>query len=81
MCAMMITTTEKLQEVCERFATFPFVTLDTEFIREKTYWPVLCLVQIGVKGEAYCIDPLADGLDMTPLFDLLQNDKVFELQI
>lgn len=79
MRAMMITTTEKLREVCERFATFPFVTLDTEFIREKTYWPVLCLIQIGIKGEAYCIDPLADELDMTPLFDLLQNDKVLKV--
>ena len=75
----MITTTEKLTEVCSRFAQLPFITLDTEFIREKTYWPVLCLIQIASKGEAYCIDPLADGIDLTPLFDLLQNENVVKV--
>ena len=76
---MMITTTDKLTEVCDRFAQLPFVTLDTEFIREKTYWPVLCLIQIASKDEAYCIDPLADGIDLTPLFDLLQNKNVVKV--
>ena len=76
---MMITTTEKLTEVCNRFSQLPFVTLDTEFIREKTYWPVLCLIQIASTDEAYCIDPLADGIDLTPLFDLLQNENVIKV--
>ena len=76
---MMITTTEELTEICNRFAQLPFITLDTEFIREKTYWPVVCLIQIASREEAYCIDPLADGLDMTPLFDLLQNQHVVKV--
>lgn len=79
MRTMMITTTEKLTEVCNRFARLPFVTLDTEFIREKTYWPVLCLIQIASREEAYCIDPLAEGIDLTPLFDLLQNERVVKV--
>ena len=76
---MMITTTEKLTEVCGRFAQLPFITLDTEFIREKTYWPVLCLIQVASKDEAYCIDPLAEGIDLTSLFDLLQNENVVKV--
>ncbi len=79
MRAMMITTTEKLTEVCNRFERLPFITLDTEFIREKTYWPVLCLIQIASKDEAYCIDPLAKDIDLTPLFDLLQNERVVKV--
>jgi ribonuclease D len=79
MTVMMITTTEKLTEVCGRFAQLPFITLDTEFIREKTYWPVLCLIQIASKDEAYCIDPLADGIDLSPLFDLMQNENVVKV--
>lgn len=75
----MITTTEKLTEVCNRFAQLPFITLDTEFIREKTYWPVLCLIQIASKEEAYCIDPLSEGIDLTPLFGLLQNENVVKV--
>ena len=76
---MMITTTEKLTEVCNRFAQLPFVTLDTEFIREKTYWPVLCLIQIASPDEAYCIDPLAEDIDLSALFDLLQNERVVKV--
>lgn len=76
---MMITTTQKLQEVCDRFACLPFVTMDTEFIREKTYYPVLCLIQIASRDEAYCIDPLAPDIDLTPLFDLLQNERVVKV--
>ena len=76
---MMITTTQQLTEVCDRFAQLPFVTLDTEFIREKTYWPILCLIQIASKDEAYCIDPLAKGIDLTPLFNLLKNEQVVKV--
>lgn len=76
---MMIENTKKLADVCKRFQKCEFVTLDTEFIREKTYYPVLCLIQIASKDEAYCIDPLAADLDLTPLFDLLQNKKVLKV--
>ncbi len=76
---MMIENTKKLADVCKRFQKCEFVTLDTEFIREKTYYPVLCLIQIASKDEAYCIDPLAADLDLTPLFDLLQNKNVLKV--
>lgn len=76
----MITNTTDLQTLCTRLASEPFVTIDTEFIREKTYWPVLCLVQLGWgKGEADCIDPLAPDMDLTPLFNLLKNQKVLKI--
>lgn len=76
---MLITTTEQLQAVCERFATEPFVTMDTEFIRERTYYPELCLIQIASKKEAFCIDPLSKELDMSPLFTLMKNPHVVKV--
>lgn len=76
---MIITTTEKLSEFCTILSASPYVTLDTEFIREKTYYPVLCLIQIANADTAACIDPLAPGLDLSPLFDLLQNPKVIKV--
>ena len=76
---MMITTTEQLTELCVHLAQFPFVTLDTEFIREKTYYPQLCLIQIAGPNQEACIDPLASGIDLSPLFDLLQNKNVVKV--
>ena len=75
----MIKTTEKLQELCIRLSKFPFVTLDTEFIREKTYYPELCLIQIAGPEEEVCIDPLSPDLDLTPLFELMQNQSVVKV--
>lgn len=74
-----ITTTVDLAAFCERAAEFPFITVDTEFIREKTYWPVLCLVQVGTPDEAVAIDTLADGIDLDPLFGLLSNPAVLKV--
>ena len=71
----LITTTEALAELCERLAKHEFVTVDTEFMRENTYWPELCLVQIASEEEAAAIDPLADGIDLKPLLDLLVNNE------
>lgn len=62
----LITKTEELAALCERLAKSDFVAVDTEFMRENTYWPELCLVQIANTEEAAAIDPLAQGLDMTP---------------
>ena len=76
---MMITTTERLIELCSHLAQFPFVTLDTEFIREKTYYPRLCLIQIAGPDREACIDPLSPDIDLSPLFDLLQNPKVVKV--
>lgn len=76
----LITTSEALAELCARLAKSDFVTVDTEFMRENTYWPELCLVQIADSTEAAAIDPLAPGLDMSPLLDLLTaNDEVLKV--
>lgn len=76
---MIITETAVLTELCHRLAQFPYITLDTEFIRERTYYPELCLIQVAGPGVEACIDPLAPGLDMTALFDLLQNPAVVKV--
>ncbi|MDY7096907.1 MAG: ribonuclease D [Pseudomonadota bacterium] len=76
----LITTSDALAELCERLAKSDFVTVDTEFMRENTYWPELCLVQIANTEEAAAIDPLADGIDLTPLLHLLtENDDVLKV--
>jgi ribonuclease D len=72
----LITATSVLADFCGRAASRPFVTVDTEFLRETTYWPKLCLLQAATEEEAVLIDPLADGLSLAPFFDLLANDKV-----
>ena len=71
----LITTTDKLAELCERLAKSEFVAVDTEFMRENTYWPELCLVQIANAHEAAAIDPLAEGIDLAPLLDLMCNNE------
>ena len=63
----LITDSQSLADLCDRLATSPFVAVDTEFMRENTYWPDLCLIQIGDQKEAAAIDPKADGIDLTPL--------------
>ena len=71
-----ITSTDELAAFCKRAAGYEFVTVDTEFLRETTYWPKLCLLQAATDDEAVLIDPLAPGLDLAPFFALLANDKV-----
>ncbi len=66
----LITTTEALTALVSRLAGKPFVAVDTEFMRENTYWPELCLIQIASDEEAAGIDPMGD-IDLTPLLDLL----------
>ncbi len=76
----LITDTESLSALCERLAKSDFVAVDTEFMRENTYWPDLCLVQIGNSEEAAAIDPKAEGLDLAPLLHLLvDNDSVLKV--
>jgi len=76
---MMITTTKELTALCKRFEKHPFITVDTEFIREKTYYPQVCLIQLASPDEAACVDPLSTTLDLTPLFKLFQNKKVIKV--
>ncbi len=76
----LITTTAALAELCSRLAQSEAVCVDTEFMRENTFYPLLCLVQVGTAEEAAAIDPLADGLDLTPLLDLLcKNEDVLKV--
>ncbi|QUD88443.1 ribonuclease D [Phenylobacterium montanum] len=75
-----ITTTAQLQAFCDRIAGDPFIAVDTEFMRESTYWPKLCLVQVAGPSDSAVIDPLADDMDLAPLLALLGDpgiEKVF----
>ncbi|HLO23448.1 MAG TPA: ribonuclease D [Methyloceanibacter sp.] len=75
----LITRNEELADACARLATAPYVAVDTEFMREQTFWPKLCLVQIAADGAEVLIDSQAPGLDLTPLFDLMVNEKVLKV--
>lgn len=75
----VITTTADLAAFCDIAAKSRYIAIDTEFIREKTYYPILCLVQIACEKQAATIDPLAEGIDLAPLFDLLQNKDVLKV--
>ncbi|MFN4241028.1 MAG: ribonuclease D [Erythrobacter cryptus] len=76
----LITTTEALCDLCDRLAKSDFIAVDTEFMRENTYWPELCLVQIANAEEAAAIDPMAEGLDLSPLLRLLtENEEVLKV--
>ncbi|MDP6353241.1 MAG: ribonuclease D [Alphaproteobacteria bacterium] len=76
----MITDATELAELCDRLAGEDFLCIDTEFMRERTYWPHLCLVQIaGPDGVGIAIDPLADGLDLAPLNRLFDNRSVLKV--
>ena len=74
-----ITTTKELAAVCTRLAKHPFVTVDTEFLRETTYFPILCVAQMASADEAVVVDALADGLDLAPFFKLMANEKVLKV--
>jgi ribonuclease D len=71
----LITDSKSLADLCSRLARSPFVAVDTEFMRENSYWPDLCLIQIADESEAAAIDPKAEGMDMGPLLDLLVNNE------
>jgi ribonuclease D len=76
----LITDSATLADLCARLAQSRFVAVDTEFMRENTYWPDLCLIQIADENEAAAIDPKADGLDLQPLLDLLvDNEEVLKV--
>jgi ribonuclease D len=71
----LITESESLEKLCERLARSDFVAVDTEFMRENTYWPELCLIQVANSEEAAAIDPMADGIDLTPLLNMFVNNE------
>ena len=87
----LVTKTEELAAICRDFAVAHYVTVDTEFMRERTYWPILCLVQLGrpqLDGEsaedwhkngAVIVDPMAPGIDLAPLFKLMADESVLKV--
>ncbi|MHA7851400.1 ribonuclease D [Roseovarius sp.] len=78
-----LTTTEQLEQFCTRARQFDYVTVDTEFLRERTYYSKLCLVQLAVPGtgaeDAVLVDPLAGDLSMAPLYDLFRDESVVKV--
>jgi ribonuclease D len=74
-----ITTTAELEKACAHMARHAFVTIDTEFLRETTYYPLLCVAQMASPDDAVVVDALADGIDLTPFFDLMTNEKVVKV--
>ncbi|HXQ51265.1 MAG TPA: ribonuclease D [Stellaceae bacterium] len=75
----LIADSESLAAFCRRQEGAPFVTIDTEFMRDRTYWPVLCLVQVAGPEEAAALDPLAPGIDLAPLFALMRKPDVLKV--
>ena len=75
----LVTTTDALKQLCGRLAVEEFVTVDTEFIRERTYWPELCVVQLAGTHEVAVVDAQAPDIDLAPLGDLLANEAVVKV--
>jgi ribonuclease D len=74
-----ITTKSELAAVCKRMAAHPFVTVDTEFLRETTYYPLLCIAQMATADEAVVVDALAPGIDLSPFMALMADEKVMKV--
>ncbi len=74
-----LSTSEDVAALCERLAQHPFVTVDTEFLRETTFWPKVCVIQLASPEEAAAIDALAEGIDLTPFFELMANEAVVKV--
>src|SRR5215213_1601242 len=74
-----ITATKELAAACTRMAKHDFITVDTEFLRETTYFPILCVAQVASADEAIVVDALAEGIDLTPFFELMANEKVLKV--
>ncbi len=75
----LIDDSETLAVFCSQLSASPYITIDTEFIRDRTYWPRLCLVQLANHDIARAVDPLAEGIDLSPLADLLADQNVIKV--
>ena len=75
----VIADSESLASFCTRVGNSDYITVDTEFMRERTFWPQLCLVQVAGPNEATTIDPLAPGIDLKPLLDLLYDPSLLKV--
>lgn len=75
----LISDNKTLAKACKKLAKNRYITVDTEFLRERTFWPKLCLIQVAAKGFEALIDPLAEDLDLSPFYDLLQDSKILKV--
>ena len=75
----LITSTQELSDLCARLSRHDFVAVDTEFIREQTFWPKLCLVQMAGPDDEAIVDPLSPGIDLRPFYDLMANSGVVKV--
>jgi ribonuclease D len=75
----LVSSTKELAAACERLARHPFVTVDTEFLRETTFWPKLCVVQMAGPDEAVVVDALAEGIDLTPFFEIMGDERIVKV--
>src|SRR5499427_344008 len=75
----LITTTADLAAACSRLAKHSVITVDTEFLRETTYYPLLCVVQMASAEESVVIDTLAEGLDLKPFYQLMADERVLKI--
>ena len=75
----LLSTSDDVAALCRQLAQHPFVTVDTEFLRETTFWPKVCVIQLASPEEAAAIDALAEGIDLTPFFELMANEAVVKV--
>ncbi len=75
----VITTTDQLAQAVRELSVHPYVTVDTEFLREQTFWPELCLIQLAGPGVELIVDPLAPELDLAPFFELMADKRVMKV--
>lgn len=75
----VISTTDHLAQACERLSRHPYVAVDTEFLREQTFWPELCLIQMAGPGDEMIVDPLAPGIDLAPFLSLMNDENVVKV--
>jgi ribonuclease D len=75
----IVTNTADLKALIGELENAPYLALDTEFLRDQTYWPKLCLFQVASPDVAAIIDPLADGIDLKPFYELLKNPKIVKV--
>src|SRR5215475_15451477 len=75
----LIETTQELARICTRLRQHEFVGVDTEFIREQTYWPRLCLIQLAGPQDEALVDPLSPGISLEPFFHLMANERVVKV--
>lgn len=75
----VVTTTDQLADSVRELSTHPYVAVDTEFLREQTFWPELCLIQLAGPGIELIVDPLAPGIDLKPFYELMANAGVMKV--